>query len=226
MSLNRFLPHNNRSITEANFLDILGILLVVDGSPLHVQERISSHIVSRTDVPLDTGVYDIHYDVSNDAWIRRIISHNVTGRRRTFRHRIHNRDWKCVISGIVIDMHDAAGSSKIISSQNDFLRRADVHQMFNQYLVSVNPDDGYKVVVFTIDRFGLDGRILDPVCRSPVDPHHHFRQSAPANMRGAGEPIFKHVFPPGTDMVGEILAGPYAQERFELEIAARLREVS
>ncbi|KAG0636524.1 hypothetical protein HOY80DRAFT_352467 [Tuber brumale] len=129
----------------------------------------------------------------------------------------------------ITDMDDAAGSSKINSSQNGFLLRADVHQMFKQYLISVNPDDGYKVVVFTIDRSGLDGRILDPVCRSPADPHPvsdqllrwHFRQSVLANMRGAGEPIFEHDFPPGTDMVGEILAGPYAQERFELEIAAR-----
>jgi len=50
----------NNSITEGNFLDILGILLVVEGSPIRVQERISSHIVSRTDVPLKRGAYDIY----------------------------------------------------------------------------------------------------------------------------------------------------------------------
>lgn len=43
------------------------------------------------------------------------------------------------------------------------------------------------------------------------------------NMRGAGEPTFEYNFLPGTDIVGEILAGPYEQEIFELEIAARLR---
>jgi len=52
----------NGSITEANFLDILEIILVVAGSPLCVQERISSHVVSRTDMPLETGVYDIYCD--------------------------------------------------------------------------------------------------------------------------------------------------------------------
>ncbi|CUS08066.1 unnamed protein product, partial [Tuber aestivum] len=110
----------NGSITEANFLDMLGILLVSDGSPLRVQERISSHIISRTDLPLETGVYDIYCDcmcyislvywaaqllilsasvlVSNELWIRREVSHNVTGRDRTFCHRIRNRDRKCVIS--------------------------------------------------------------------------------------------------------------------------------
>ncbi|KAG0127466.1 hypothetical protein HOY82DRAFT_586872 [Tuber indicum] len=249
----------NGSITEANFLDMLGILLVVDGSPLRVQERISSHIVSRTDVPLKTGVYDIYCDaaiqVSDQPWIQRLVS-------------LSNRDRKCVISGIVnpeicieshdwtgfevahifplerenywiqhnygrciTDIDDAAGSSKINSSQNGFFLRTDIHQMFKQYLWSVNPDDGYKVVVFTIDRFGFDGRILDPVCRSTTDPHRvsdellrwHYRQSVLANLRGAGEPLFEHDFSPGTDVVGEILAGPYAQERFELEIAARLR---
>jgi len=50
----------NGSMTKANFLDILAILLVVEGSPIRVQERTSSHIVSRTEVPLETVVYDIY----------------------------------------------------------------------------------------------------------------------------------------------------------------------
>lgn len=41
-------------------------------------------------------------------------------------------------------------------------------------------------------------------------------------MKGAGEPIFEHDFPPGTDMVREIREGPRAKERFELELASRL----
>ena len=44
-------------------------------------------------------------------------------------------------------------------------------------------------------------------------------------MRGEGEPVFEHDFPPGTDMVKEISEGPCAKERFELEVAARLRGV-
>ena len=78
---------------------------------------------------------------------------------------------------------------------------------------------------------GLDGRTLDPVCRDPVDPHcvsdqllrWHFRQSVLANVRGAGEPVFEVTSPPGTDMMGEILRGPYAKERLELEMTARLK---
>ncbi|KAG0634225.1 hypothetical protein HOY80DRAFT_895269, partial [Tuber brumale] len=91
-----------------------------------------------------------------------------------------------------------------------------------------------KVVVFDIDTWGYDGRILDPVCRDPDDPYGvsgqllgwHFRQSVLANMSGLGEPTFEHDFPPGTDEVGEILAGPCGRERFESEIAVRLRGFS
>jgi len=90
--------------------------------------------------------------------------------------------------------------------------------------------DNYKIVVFDDDLDGIDGRSLDPVCKDPEDPHRvcdnllrwHFRQSVLANMRGAGEPVFEHDFPPGTDMVKEISEGPYAKERFELEMVARL----
>jgi len=67
-------------------------------------------------------------------------------------------------------MDDATGSSKINSSQNGFLLRIAVHRMFDQYLISINPDDSCKVVVFDTDPCGYDGRILDPVCRNPNDP--------------------------------------------------------
>ncbi|KAG0132646.1 hypothetical protein HOY82DRAFT_643445 [Tuber indicum] len=259
----------NGSITEADFLDILGILLVLEGSPLRVQERVSDHIVSRTDIPLKKGVYDIYCDasirVSNEPWMPRLISHNASGRDDRFCHEVRNRDRRCVISGLInpeghiqanvwgdfqaahifppeheslwterdygreiTDIDDTLG---IDSCQNGFLLDTALHTKFDQYLISVNPDDNYKIVVFDMDIRGLDGRILDPVCRSLDDPHSvsdqllrlHFRQSILANVRGAGEPIFEHDFPLGHDMVGEILAGPYGQERFELEIASRLR---
>ena len=133
----------------------------------------------------------------------------------------------------ITNMGNLPPSTKIDSAQNGFLLRSDVHQKFDQYLISVNPDDSYKVVVFNIDGDGLDGRILDPVCRDPANPHcvsdhllrWHFRQSVLANMRGPGEPVFEHDFSPGTDIMGEILAGPYGQERFELEMAERLSGV-
>ncbi|KAG0135913.1 hypothetical protein HOY82DRAFT_551108 [Tuber indicum] len=264
----------NGSITEANFLDILKILIVVKGSPLRVQSRMSSHIVSRTDAPLKTGIYDIYCDasiqVSDEACIHRSISPDTSDSNAEFVNQIRNRDRKCVISGIAnpeihiqahnwisfdaahifpleqeslwtqhndgqfgTGMDDTCGSAKISSCQNGFLLDAAIHEKFNQYLISVNPDDNYKIVVFDIDNRGLDGRILDSACRDPADPRRvsdkflrwHFRQSVLVNMRGAGEPIFEHNFPFETDVVGETLAGPLGSERFELEVSARLRGV-
>jgi hypothetical protein len=41
-------------------------------------------------------------------------------------------------------------------------------------------------------------------------------------MKGAGEPIFEHDFPPGSDMMGQILRGPRAAGRMEFELFGRL----
>jgi hypothetical protein len=106
-----------------------------------------------------------------------------------------------------------------------------LHIDFDNYLVSVNPKDNYKIIVFGHDVFNVDGRTLDPICRDPEDSHRvsdqllawHFRQSVFGNMRGAGEPIFEHDFPPGHDMMSEITAEPYGKERVEMAVASKLR---
>jgi hypothetical protein len=41
-------------------------------------------------------------------------------------------------------------------------------------------------------------------------------------MRGVGEPIFEHDFPPGSDIIGDVLSGPRAAERMEFEVFNRL----
>jgi hypothetical protein len=55
----------------------------------------------------------------------------------------------------------------------------------------------------------LDQKFLDDPQR-PVDEllRWGFRQAVLANMKGAGEPVFEHDFPPGSDIVGDILHGP------------------
>jgi len=40
-------------------------------------------------------------------------------------------------------------------------------------------------------------------------------------MKGVGEPCFENDFPPGTDMMGEIMSGPKAGERMEFELFSR-----
>ena len=41
-------------------------------------------------------------------------------------------------------------------------------------------------------------------------------------MKGVGEPVFECDFPPGSDMMGEIMSGPMAAERMEFELFSRL----
>ena len=69
----------------------------------------------------------------------------------------------------------------------------------------------------------LDQEFLDDPQR-PVDQllRWHFRQAVFANMRGAGEPWFEDDFPPGSDIMGQILRGPKAAERMEFELFGRL----
>jgi hypothetical protein len=83
-------------------------------------------------------------------------------------------------------------------------------------------------VCFVRDTKGIAGKYLDQALlndpRRPVDEllRWHFRQAVLANMRGAGEPAFEHDFPPGSDILGDILSGPRAAERMEFELFGRL----
>ncbi|OJD20389.1 hypothetical protein ACJ73_08279 [Blastomyces percursus] len=132
-------------------------------------------------------------------------------------------------------MDDVVEASKLNSMQNGLLMERNLHSLFDQYLFSVNPDSGrLQNASFMPDDFGIDGRILYPVCRDPENIHRvsdevlrwHFRQSFLANMRGAGEPVFEHDFPPGTDMLCTQQQEPYGKERFEMALATKLKTKS
>ncbi|KAG0128887.1 hypothetical protein HOY82DRAFT_541163 [Tuber indicum] len=117
-------------------------------------------------------------------------------------------------SRYITDMEDDnTRSTKIHSCQNGFLLNKIAHSMFDRYILSINVNDGYKVVVFGTDPLGYDGRILDPLCRNRDDPHRvsddllkwHFQQFVFRNMRGAAEPNFEEDFLPEPDKVHDIL---------------------
>ncbi|KAK9329982.1 hypothetical protein V1520DRAFT_369953 [Lipomyces starkeyi] len=122
----------------------------------------------------------------------------------------------------------------INSCPNGLLMQSNIHDLFDSLDFSINPDDGYKITCFDADTFRIDGRVLDPICRNRADDlgvrnellRWHFRQAVLANMRGAGEPSFETDFPPGTDMIGEILSGPAAPKRMEAELFSRLNQYS
>ncbi|KAF8422323.1 hypothetical protein BGX38DRAFT_1251983 [Terfezia claveryi] len=236
---------------------MLGIVLATE-APIRVQHRASGYVLAMRDSRLDVGIYDVYCTIqfNNEPLVSRIISFNLSGRDDAFLlsgmvNELAPYFWASFeVAHIfpleaenlwiewgygcwVTNLDDANGVSKINSCQNGFLLEAGIHRLFDQYLVSINPDDGYKVVMFTKNMYGIEGRTLEIVRRDPADPNRvsdellrwHFQQSVLANMKGAGEPVFEHDFPPGTDMVKEISEGPHAKERFELEMAARLRGV-
>lgn len=116
----------------------------------------------------------------------------------------------------------------INSVQNGLLLRGDIHTDFDHFNISINPDDNYKIVCFQLDVDEIAGRILDNRLlddeRRPAPEllRWHFRQAVLTNMRGAGEPVFEHDFPPGSDIMGDIRDGPKAAERMESELFGRL----
>ncbi|RPA90001.1 hypothetical protein L873DRAFT_1590213, partial [Choiromyces venosus 120613-1] len=94
----------NGSVTEANFLHMLGIVLVME-APICVQHRTSGHIVSLISSLLAIGKYDIYCDcpiqLNNGPWVNRVLTHNVSGRENSFQDGIRARDGRCVISGVI-----------------------------------------------------------------------------------------------------------------------------
>ena len=116
--------------------------------------------------------------------------------------------------------------------QNGMLLRSDIHARFDAYRFSINPGDNYKIICFSRDSFGIAGKHVDQQFLN--DPHRpvdqllcwHFRQAVLVNVRGLGEPAFEFDFPPGSDMMGEIMRGPKAGERMEFEVFSRLNSVA
>ncbi|KAG0642776.1 hypothetical protein HOY80DRAFT_948802 [Tuber brumale] len=114
----------------------------------------------------------------------------------------------------------------INSMQNGILLIRDMHTLFDCYQISINPDDHHKIVCFTpiANSYGIAGRQLDQsFLDDPLRPDDHllrwhFRQAVLVNMKGVGEPCFEIDFPPGSDMMSQIMSGPKAVERMEFEL--------
>jgi len=139
----------------------------------------------------------------------------------------YERHWQNYNYGRWMTIPAATGSS-IDSMQNGMLLRSDIHQLFDAYDFSINPDDNHKIVCFDIDGKGIAGKhlaqqFLDDPQRPPDSLlRWHFRQAVLANVKGLGEPIFEFDFPPGSDIMGQIASGPRAGERMEFEMYSRL----
>ncbi|KAK9427205.1 hypothetical protein V1505DRAFT_417633 [Lipomyces doorenjongii] len=178
--------------------------------------------------------------ITDEPCIIRILSRTITGRDDIFRPRIRERDgkdylddWRSFEAAHIFPVSSEEyflqkGYSRwttnrigrrdtgINSCQNGLLMLSNIHQKFDSFKLSINPDDGYKITCFDTDIFRIDGRTLNPICRDHSNEkgvrdellRWHFRQAVLANMRRAGEPIFEMDFPPGSDVMGEILIVP------------------
>ncbi|OBT39228.1 hypothetical protein VE00_09933 [Pseudogymnoascus sp. WSF 3629] len=121
------------------------------------------------------------------------------------------------------------GVSKIHSVQNGLLLDLNCQALFDGQAITVDANDGYKIIYLTQDVLNLDGRTLDLSCRDPQNPdrvpdelfHWHFRQAVLATVKGNGQRIWDMQLEE-EDPMGDIMEGPDAAERMEVELFTRL----
>ncbi|KAK9320847.1 hypothetical protein V1517DRAFT_368825 [Lipomyces orientalis] len=194
--------------------------------------------IQRTQDPLLPGEYEIendgHIEVTDAPYYKRISSAmsslSASGGVRSFPAAVRDRDRRCVITGVprwtrydathifavALEsmFHNYNFGELVVLDERD---GSDVHGLFNQYEISINPNDDCRIVCFLDDALGLAGRQLDPICRGLEHPHHvnddilfcHFQQA---------------IIPPGSNM-DAILSGPAPAERMEFELSSRLGDV-
>ncbi|KAG0643721.1 hypothetical protein HOY80DRAFT_879731 [Tuber brumale] len=133
---------------------------------------------------------------------------------------------------LITILPNCESNRSINSVQNGILLSNDMHGFFDNYLVAINPYDNYKIVSFGSEPlfYNLPTQIDPLLCQNvgwPPDKllHWHFRQVVLTNMKGAAEPCFETDFPPGSDMIGEIMSAPLAAARMEFELFGRLNAI-
>ncbi|KAL2195323.1 HNH endonuclease-domain-containing protein [Corynascus similis CBS 632.67] len=239
-------------VTNMDFRQMLDILLI-NSNDCVVQNEHGDEIL-RDDQPLLPGGYTVIADsveVNNEVVYTRAHSIATGTRVKSFKEQVQARDGRSAYDfwlgfeaahifplayeqkwvennygrWITIDLPQG---DKINSVQNGILLKSDLHQLFDHYAFSINPDNGYKIVFFIDDLDQLAGQSLDSRLlndpRRPPDSlfRWHFRQAVLTSMRGIGEPFHEQDFPPGSDIMGKIQAGPKAAERMEFELFDRL----
>ncbi|CAI7615232.1 unnamed protein product [Penicillium viridicatum] len=120
------------------------------------------------------------------------------------------------------------GESGLYSAQNGLLLRADIHAYFDAFVIGIDPDADYKIIVFGSDTTGLGGTRLRDSARSGtqrVSPdllRWHLRMCLYYNLNANAErrPIWEEDLE--EDPMGSILMQPDAAERMEVELFTRL----
>ncbi|PUU84237.1 hypothetical protein B9Z19DRAFT_1037569 [Tuber borchii] len=122
----------------------------------------------------------------------------------------HETHWNIRDYGRLISIPPKSGRS-IDSVQNGILLRSDIRCHFESYLISINPDDNYKIVSFQANYSGIAGTRLSNLEAFLADPQRppddllrwHYRQTVLANVRKQGELLFECHFPEDPDIPDE-----------------------
>ncbi|CAI4215827.1 unnamed protein product [Parascedosporium putredinis] len=191
----------NPGVTNDNFYSMIEIVLIITGT--YVLQDEAGEILSRDAKPLLPGKYfvvaDDKIEVSDEVAMTRTSSPDTGTRIQVFRNQCN--------FGHCITLPPSRGGV-INSVQNGLLLRSDIRQVFDRFNVAINPDDNHKIISFQPNAKNVSGTFLEPSLlndeRRPAPEllRWHFRQAVLTNMRGAGEPVFEHDFPPGSDMMG------------------------
>ncbi|KAJ5174884.1 uncharacterized protein N7482_000761 [Penicillium canariense] len=123
------------------------------------------------------------------------------------------------------------GQSGLYSPQNGLLLSTTVHEDFDAFLVGVDPDADYKIIIFGGDPTGLGGARLKDSARNGTNPNNrvsaellrwHLRMCVYSNMKANADPGPEWEEDLGSDDMGQILEQPDAGERMEVELFTRL----
>ncbi|KAK2462866.1 hypothetical protein APHAL10511_005064 [Amanita phalloides] len=151
--------------------------------------------------------------------------------------RVHDIDW--VNEGYPSRITDPAppedvgGPTKIDSIQNIILLRSDLHDAWDNYKISVNPDRQYAVFAFAPGYDDIAGKVLkldhiQDLNLRPLDDlfRDHFLQAVLKNMKGDGEPTWDYEDALGGGSVDlsnmDIWGGELGRGHLEFEMAHRL----
>ncbi|CAI7570189.1 unnamed protein product [Penicillium bialowiezense] len=125
------------------------------------------------------------------------------------------------------------GESGIYSLQNGLLLHVAFHHHFDEFDIGIDPDAGYKIIIFQEGTTKLGGKCLKDSARNGTNPRNrvsahllrwHLRMCVYRNMKANADirPVWHGDL--GGDDMGEILEQPDAGHRMEVELFTRLGE--
>ncbi|KAK3352641.1 hypothetical protein B0T25DRAFT_590485 [Lasiosphaeria hispida] len=192
-------------VTNANFYTMVDIIINVSPPGHFILQDDNGETVAKDTQPLLPGRYFVVADGTVEVVFVRAMSFQTGTRADSFKDQVRERDGRCVVTkeenlGRVFGLWTGFKAAHVFPlaykhQWNGLLLRNDIHELFDYYHFSINPDDNYKIVSFQPDSKGIAGTFLD--ARLLDDPRC-------------------------SDIMGDIRGGPKAAERMEFELFGRL----